>query len=440
VRKVLIGVIAGLVLLYPAMVWLIGFSIEKRFDESSAQVSERAPYVTVVEQHFHRGWYSSQHEATLEFGAAGAAPPPFAAFRITVRSVIHHGPICGLNCFGLARVDTRLEFTGQPQLALVNIRSRLGFFGGGSSTVSSPAVKDVTLTDGAHVSWGGAAATSSYGAHYDSYGIHLTLPHAAYSRVNGEGLEVTAAAFDTHSMRALRSLYLGDSSLDLGRLAFARAGGTASFSMSGAHSESHSSASQGYMTLSTKNGTGAIVMAPVTLSGVHFDFTFRHLDMESLERLSAALRDTNAGAASAPADRSGKIFAVLKQQGAALLLHQPQIAIDRVSIANADGEALLTGSVQLSDVAPTDFAAGADPAAVMQKLDVDLDLTFDDAMLKNLPGTGETAVARIQVLADQGLVTRENGKVHTKILFHHGRTTFNGKTFRPPGIPATPSQ
>jgi uncharacterized protein YdgA (DUF945 family) len=253
-------------------------------------------------------------------------------------------------------------------------------------------------------------------------------------------MEITAAAFDTHSERVLRSLYLGDFSLNLGRLALARAAGAGPFTMNNLHSESHSSASQGYMAISIKTGTGAIVTTPVTLSGLHFDFTFRHLDMESLERLTAAMRETRADPASSPKDRSDNIFAVLRQQGAALLLHQPEIAIDRVSVANADGEALLTGSVRLSDVASTDFAQGADPAAVMQKLDVNLDLTLDDAMLKNFPGAGENAVARIQILADQGLLTHENGKVHTKILFHHGQTTFNGKPFRPPGPPATPPQ
>jgi uncharacterized protein YdgA (DUF945 family) len=433
VKKILIGTIAAAVLLYPAIVWLIGFSIEKRFDEASAQLSESTPYVTVVEHHFRRGWYSSQHDVTLE------SKLPSAPLRITVRSLIHHGPICGMTCFGLARVDTRFALSGQSNLEFVKIQSHLGFFGGGSSTVSSPTLKDIALTDGAHMTWGGAAGTFSYGRRYDWYGMHWALPSAAYSAADGGRMELAAVALDANSVRALRSLYLGDSSISVGRLAFARAGGAGSVSISDTHSESQGTASQGFMTLTSKTGIGAIVTAPITLSAVHFDFTFRHLDMESLERLTAAMRETNADAASTPVERSGKMLAVFKQQGVALLLHQPEIAIDRVSVATADGQALLTGWVRLSDVASNDFAAGADPAAVMQKLDVELDLTFDDAMLKNFPGAGENADARVQILADQGLLTRENGKVSTKILFHHGQTTFNGKLFRPPAPPAPPA-
>jgi uncharacterized protein YdgA (DUF945 family) len=441
VKRILIGAGAALVLLYPAMVWLVGFSIEKRFDEASAQMSELTPFLTVAENRFHRGWYSSQYDATLELKL------PSAPLRITVHSVIHHGPICGMTCFGLARADTRFALSDQAGLAFakvlgaagdLSVESRLGFFGGGSSKMSSPPVKDIALADGAHLTWGGAAGSFSYGRHFDSYGMHVTLPNVGYSGADGAHMEMAAAVLDARSERALRSLYLGDSSLSVGRVAFARAGGAASFSMSDVRSESQGTAAQGFMTLSSKTGIGAIVAAPVALNAVHFDLAFRHLEMESLERLTAAMRDVNADPASAPAERAGKVLAVFKQQGVALLLHQPEIAIDRVGVATADGQALLTGWARLSDVAATDFAAGAEPAAVIQKLDAELDLTLDEAMLKNFPGAGENAAARIQMLADQGLLTRENGKVRTKILFHHGQTTFNGKLFRPPAPAAAP--
>ena len=433
-KRILIGVIAALVLLYPAMVWLVGFSIEKRFVEASTQMSGGTPYLTVVENRYRRGWYSSQHDMTLELKL------PSAPLRITAHSVIHHGPICGMTCFGLARAETRFAFSDQANSALANafgaagafgIESRLGFFGGGSSKISAPAVKDIALADGAHLTWGGAAGTFRYGRHYDSYGMHVTLPTVGYTGADGARMEAAAAVFDARSERALRSLYLGDSSFSVGRVAFARAGGAASFSMSDVHSESQGTADNGFMTLSSKTGIGAMA-APVALSAVHFDIAFRHLEMESMERLTAAMREANVDPASAPAERSAKMLAVFKQQGVPLLLHQPEIAIDRVSVATADGQALLTGWVRLSGVAAADFAAGADPAAVIQKLDVELDLTFDEAMLKNVPGAGADAGARVQMLADQGLLTRQTAKSARKILFHRGQTTFNGKLFRPP--------
>ena len=60
-KKISIGVIAALVLLYPLRAWLIGFSIERRFDdELVASAREGRPTATVVEHHFRRGWYTSQ--------------------------------------------------------------------------------------------------------------------------------------------------------------------------------------------------------------------------------------------------------------------------------------------------------------------------------------------------------------------------------------------
>ena len=163
-KKISIGVIAALVVLYPLASWLIGFSIERRFDDALVQVRERAPYATVVEHHFRRGWYTSQAEMTFEFlndlpaAVPGAAATAAAPLRMTVRNVIHHGPICGADCVGLARVDTRFVFSDQVQSAIAKIfgpldpltmRSRLGFLGGGSILLSSPPANDAKLDDGA---------------------------------------------------------------------------------------------------------------------------------------------------------------------------------------------------------------------------------------------------------------------------------------------------
>ncbi len=123
---------------------------------------------------------------------------------------------------------------------------------------------------------------------------------------------------------------------------------------------------------------------------------------------------------------------LLKQQGARLLAQQPQIAFDQVSIANAGGAAILKGLLQLRGLTSADFADGANPKGIIQKLDADLDLTVDDALLKSLPG-GVDSAAQLQRLASQGLVTQENGRFHTRILFHQGQLTFNGKPFRPGG-------
>jgi hypothetical protein len=164
VKRLSIGVIAALVLLYPVATWLLGFAIEKRFETAIGEVREKAPYLAMTQHRFRRGWYTSQDDMTLEWskGALGALPGAAsspAPDLITIHTVFHHGPICGWTCLGLARADSRVEF-GEPLKSAIasvfgsmepfGIRSRLGFLGGGSTVVSSPAIEDTALHDGVH--------------------------------------------------------------------------------------------------------------------------------------------------------------------------------------------------------------------------------------------------------------------------------------------------
>jgi uncharacterized protein YdgA (DUF945 family) len=437
VKRLSIGVIAALVLLYPVVTWLLGFAIEKRFEAAIGEMREKAPYLAMTEHHFRRGWYDSQDDMTLE--VSGAA--------LTVHTVIHHGPICGWTCLGLAHADSRVEF-GEPLKSAIarsfgsmepfGIRSRLGFLGGGSTVVSSPAIEDAALQDGVRVGWGGLDADLTYGAGMDSYSMHVTAPRAMFSAADGKRFEVTATAFDDRSKRVLRTLlYEGDSTLTLGRVAFAGADGAGQVTVDNVRAVGSSHADGGFMAVTVKASTGAIATAPLTLTGVHFDFTARHLQIEALQALQAGMQQANADSALAPAARTAQAMSVMKQQGAALLAQQPEIAIDQISVANAKGAAVLKGLVGLRGVTSADFADGADAKALLAKLDMDLDLTLDDALLRSIPG-GPNGEKQLQSLVDQGLVTHDNGKFHTAILFRHGQTTFNGKPFQPGIAPAAP--
>jgi uncharacterized protein YdgA (DUF945 family) len=446
-KKIWIGVVAALVLLYPIATWLLGFVIEKRIDAAFDQVRGQMPFAS-VERRFQRGWYSSQEDVTLEMlhdvGAApAAAAVPPGPFRITIHSVLHHGPICGWTCLGLVRADSHIVFSGPLQSAIaglfgplepLSLRSRLGLFGGGSATLSSPAFKDTALPDGAGAGWGGLEADMSYGAGMDTYTVHVTMPRAMYTAADGKGFEATAMMFETRSRRALRALYAGDSTLTLGRLAVAGAAGANTITLNDLRSVSSSSVDGGFMTMTSKTGGGALVTPPLTLSGMHLDFTLRHLEEESLERLTAGIRQANQNSALAPDARKAALLAVLKQHGTALLAQQPEIGIDRISFANAKGEAVLTGLVRLPDVTAADFAEGADPRGILAKLEADLDVTLDEALLQSLPG-GANGDKQMEALSQQGLMTHGQGKFHTKILFRHGQATFNGMALRPGSPP-----
>jgi uncharacterized protein YdgA (DUF945 family) len=436
VKKGWIVAIVVIAALYPASAWLLGYSIEHRTDEFVQRFNESNPYVKISANRFHRGWFTSDQALTLE-----AARPAFGAgsMRLTVHNIIHHGPICGTNCIGLAQIDSHLVFSPelQPYVTSVfgsaeplSIRSRLGLLGGGSAQISSPAIGDAVFADG-HLSSEGLNARSEYATNLDSYSIQASAPHLVYAAKDGKRFDVLGISTDIQSKRALRTLYTGDTSIAIGQLSFGNAAASSTFSASDFKITSHAAIADGFMTAAVKYGVAGVTAPPVTLTGVNFDLTFRHLEAESLERLTAALREINRDTTMAPQARLGKMMDAAKPHAIALFAKQPELSIDRISASTAAGSALMSGLIKFRGLAAEDFDSAAGMKGLINKIDADVDASIDEAFLTSLPG-GAASTARLQPLVSQGLATLDGDKFRTKIGFHGGQATFNGRPFGPP--------
>lgn len=448
-KKILLAAAVAVLIAYCCVSWRLGFAIEKQINEPLEQLKGRAPYVEVVANTYQRGWFASQQDITIELfhnlaGASAAASPVTTPLQIKIHNVIWHGPICGLTCIGLARVRTHVSFGPALQAYLssafgsaepLHIESKMGFGGGGSAAVSSPAIKDSSLSNGARLGWGGLELTSEFARDYNSYSLHGSMPKVFYASADGGQLEVDDLDLVAHSKRALRTLYEGDADATIGRMSFSAAKGGGAV-LSDLRSSYQSAVSNGYMNMIDKLSVGAITAVTLKFSGAHFDFSLNHLEVNSLEQLSAAFQKVNQDLSLPPAQRGQNLLAAIKEPGIVFLAHSPQLSLDRFSIASGGGEARLSGTVTLNGVAESDFQVGADPKAIIQKLQADLDMSIDDAFLSSLP-SGARVTAQLQSFADQGLASHANGKFHTKIAFHQGMTTFDGKGLPQPPAPAT---
>lgn len=424
-----------IVLLYPAIAWVLGYSIEQRVDEFVQQFDASNSYLRISSNKFRRGWYVSDQELTLEPAQAALGG---GSIRITIHNVIHHGPICGATCIGLAQIDSHLVFSPdlQPYVTAVfgsaeplSLRSRLGFFGGGSASVSSPAIKEAAVGDG-HLSSDGFSIKGHYAANLDSYSIEGTVPKLTYQSKDGKHFQVSDIRVDVQSKRALRSLYAGDSSVTVDQLDFGPGAGPGAFSASDFKLASHNTITDGFYSAAIKYGVATASAAPISLSGVNLNLTFRHLDADSLERLTAALREVNRDLGADPKERAARMMAAAKLPALDLLAKQPEISIDQISASSTAGSATLSGLVKIQGVRAEDLDAPAGMMALVNKVDANVDVTIDEAFLNSLPG-GAASMRQLQPLVAQGLATQQNGKFHTVIGFHGGQATFNGKPFGP---------
>jgi uncharacterized protein YdgA (DUF945 family) len=457
VNKRLLVTVVILVLLYPVMAWVTGRVIESRTSAALAELTDKAPYLTVTEVKYHRGWYTSEQDLTLSLFAtqmAGLAPLMGGngqvlakGVPISLHSVIHHGPICGWSCFALARVNSHLVLSNEAKAAItliygsaepLTITARMGFLGGGTTIFSSPALNGTALPGGAKLSSDGFKIRVDYTRHHDAYKIDGSLPHVLVDGPDGKRFEIRSVAFKGNSTRALGELYASDFDFGIDSISYSGAQGSSPFLLSDFKYVGKSTIDGGFMSIALQLDSGAIGAAEVKLKDAKFDLSFKHLDMAALAALTDKLRALYKQQASDPAKYSQNMAAVLKEQGLPLLLKQPVLSLDRIGLDTMSGQVLLTGTLSIPGVTAADLASDAGIAALKQKLVGDFEVSLDDSALNELPGTS-SILPQLENMAQHGYFTHENGRWHATIHSANGQNSFNGKLFEPAALaPPTP--
>ncbi|MEY4560972.1 MAG: hypothetical protein RLZZ618_249 [Pseudomonadota bacterium] len=147
-------------------------------DELHAQTEKTLkafPAVKIVKHSVVKGWVKSTHEITVEIGCATvpAADAPAGTVakgpvQITWRDTISHGPLPGFRSVGLAAIDSQLVLPPEAsaQIAkvlgdkpLFTLRTVVGFGGGYSSDLASPAFKFAGPNNEGTIDWKGLTAT-----------------------------------------------------------------------------------------------------------------------------------------------------------------------------------------------------------------------------------------------------------------------------------------
>lgn len=470
-----LGLVLALLLAYPLITWLMGFAIEARLQSftqesilSSARRVQQEHHggllsyddetyelgsMVRLQRHYRRGWYQSVDEGTIEMAAMqpaalGARVPAHTAMPsrivLSYRTVIRHGPVCGWTCFALAGFDTALNLESAspesaaqlfpPGEAPLKITGRLDFAGGGFATFSSPAIHAAALAGQGRLSWEGLEGHVRSGAHGDWYEIALSAPGLHLSSADGGQLDIEGITLTGGSKRALRSVFAGDTALALERFALNGPSGKPVFAARQVRFANHNLQRGAFLDAGYQLGGAAVDSSAVKLASVHFDSTFKHLELEALANLADAMRGANDGMnpKAPPMVRTAAMMAKVNQPFESLLLKQPEWDLDRLSAANAQGQVLVSGVVRCPDLTAADFGAGA---GVLKKIDARIELAVDQAFLTSI-ATSSDLIARLQPLIDQGYLALSNGTLRSEILFQRGMLTVNGKPFAPGALPS----
>jgi uncharacterized protein YdgA (DUF945 family) len=378
------------------------------------------------------------------------APAPANPLRFKVFNDVLHGPVLGLSGFGVARVDTTLDLSPETQAKIrevfgpkkaLDIRTRVGFFGGGTTTFTSEGRTIKTKDDDDEISYDTVKLALGYGRNGDSYDIDGKMPKFQVKSKDGKQVLITAVTLDGDGERVKGDLYDGDFEFRIGEIKFDEPTGNSGFSVEDAHYEVEMDTENNFVTMAAKMGTGPFKNAALSSSGlelkeVHYDFSLRRLHADSLEKMFRSMRDVYSVTPEnkTPEEVQAAIMEPMKEHGVELLKHDPEFSIDRVGFVTPEGEGVLKGLIKFVGVTPEDFSAPGG-MAVLAKLDADLTIEVAVKLAEKIPNGATMAGAAV----DSGYAKRDGEKYVCHILFKNGELTINGKPQAIPGLGGPPA-
>jgi uncharacterized protein YdgA (DUF945 family) len=185
-------------------------------------------------------------------------------------------------------------------------------------------------------------------------------------------------------------------------------------------------------------GSGKIVSKELgemglQLDAAHYDFTLRHLHVDTLEKLVSAMKRVYSQPASDIGEFQANVMSPFKQHGIELLKHDPEFVIDRIGIVTPEGNGTIKGVVRLRGVTEEDFAIGV--MGLIGKIEADITVEAAQKLVEKFPNGATAAGAAV----DGGYARRDGDKLVSRIEYQQGQLSINGKPQGIPGLGGPPA-
>jgi uncharacterized protein YdgA (DUF945 family) len=466
VKKITLIVLVLLAALVVAP-WGIGQLAERRVNAGLDRIVLEAPYLSIVERNWTRGWFRSEQQVTLEVvgpWARAAEPPPAAEpdaaappetpaetaptppLRFTIRNEILHGPVLWPASLGIARVNTKVDFGPEVRKKIMEIfgtdepvrmSTRVGFLGGGTTRFYGDG-RSIKLKDGAGtLAYEDYKLDVGYSGSLDHIELDGSWPQFVISNPDGTRVMVDEVTLASTSERIRGDLYDTDISFRIDTLRAVELD-KSELVIEGIHYVVDTGLDKEFMTVGAKLGSGSIKgkgldELKLEVREAHYDFTVRRLHAETLARLSTEFKQMYGKPMATVTDMDAVMMAPLKQYGLALLKYDPEFVFDRIGLSTPDGDGYIKGVVRLKGVTAEDVEAGF--MTLVGKLDVDINIEVAQKLVEKMPSGAASAGAAI----DAGYLKRDGEKLVSHIEFKKGELKVNGKAQGIPGLGGPPA-
>lgn len=474
-------VLALLVVAYPASAWLIGKKVESGMVANTERMLATAPYLKVIKRNHQGGVFTSTEETTIEIAGdlfrslnemqksseehseeesdptAIEQPPkkPMEPITLRVLSHIKHGPFAGGGP-ALAKIDSELVFEDKVQQELnkafagkkpLTLSTVMGWSGGGTTTVNSPAA-NVSLQQGAAtLDWHGLQGKVDFTKDMASY--RADVSSAGLEIVGGpkkETMKIGALQIQSDKKRLGESafLYTGKDNGTIKEMSFSSgAEPSKAFALKDIAYVGDMTEAGGFVDMIAKMGAKNFAIGAETYGAAHYDFSLKHLHAATLEKLIKGFGEFYSGKHKTAEDVMAASMAPWKNYGPEMLKHNPEFIIDRISFTTPEGEAMLKAKVKIPGATAEDIA---NPMTLIPKIDASADLALPEALVAKLAGAGkqteeEKAAAaemmqqQLQSSEQQGYIVRADKMIKTHFEWKNGKGMVNGKPLQMPGAP-----
>ncbi|HEX6639145.1 MAG TPA: DUF945 family protein, partial [Steroidobacteraceae bacterium] len=356
---------------------------------------------------------------------AMAAIPPF---RFTVRNDVLHGPILGSAGVGLARVDSKIELSDEVRKKIeevfgtekpaFEVRTRVGFFDGGTTTFKSQGRKLITKNENVDFTYDTFHMSVGYSGNGDSYDVDGGLPKVEVNDKNdGTHFTLTDLTIDGSGKRVLADLYDGDFAVKLKELKVTGKEPSQNVLVQDAHYVVDQRTKDDFVNMAAQFGTGAIQsdqfkQLNIDIKEIHYDFSLQHLHAPTLQKLMSDVKAGYTMSLAEPTKVVSAVFGPMKEHAGELLRHDPAFGIDRVGLVTSDGEIVAKGLVKFTGATLEDFSE-AGGMGLVSKMDADITIEAAQKVLEKFPNGATMAGGAV----DSGYAKREGDKLVCRITF-----------------------
>lgn len=448
-KSLVIG-FAVLCLAYPGFAWLIGLRVEASIMHREQRAMDQLPgTITVLNRQYHRGVYGATEELTYGFGPSAlrslgplAAAADVATWRVTVRNTIHHGPVPQFRTIALATMSTQVELPAQLSAKLrtllggepaFEVHTRLGWFGGTTTTFTSPSYQG-RLANGAELTWHAVEASASANADLSSSSLAATVAGAQLKSAKVQA-ELTGLHVDAKWKRAFDVLYTGPFTMKIDTVKWQSLPASGQSLIQGLSIGATGTADGDYYTSALQFGADAVQVPGYSITHADYAIAFEHLYGPTLAAMTKDMRRNGASAGAATPPSPAAVLEPLKNNAIDLLVHEPVVNISHIGFTMPEGEFRLSARASAPGLKREELDGPGIQAALVQHLNVVADVHIDTALLNRLlasSGRKDAQAGQIDALEKQGYIKRDGAALTAHLTFSAGKIAVNGKPY-PPG-------